>query len=281
MIFRCDLIILLGPLGLSLLIYRKMTLLEGTLCTIKYTLFFICLTVGVDSLFWKHIIYPELEVLYYNTVLNKSSNWGTSPFLWYFYSALPRACSFSLCYLFIGLMASLYNICVAPFTTLCIFVFLMIYFIATLWSASSIYNQKKKEQHPITDGIIHLFRFIQSLTMLDASLSMVVVPCLVFIFLYSFLPHKELRFIFPALPVINLCCALGMTKLFRNKSKNILPFLSTFVALCLSLFTTSIFLSASIDNYPGGKAMVALHISFFFIKYNKYLFFFNLSLSTI
>lgn len=136
--------------------------------------------------------------------------------------------------------------------------------IATLWSASSIDNQNKKHKQSFKDSIIHLFRFIQSLTMLDGSLSMVVVPCLVFIFLYSFLPHKELRFIFPTIPIINLCCALGMTKLFRNKSKNILPFLSTFVALCLSFFTTMIFLSASIDNYPGGKAMVALHISFFF-----------------
>lgn len=49
------------------------------------------LTLPLDSYFWlKFPLWPELSAFAYNILHGQSSNWGTSPFLFYFTSALPR-----------------------------------------------------------------------------------------------------------------------------------------------------------------------------------------------
>lgn len=112
------------------------------------------MSVLIDSYFWRYTLWPEGQVLWFNVVLNKSSEWGTSPYLWYLYSAIPRAILFSLVLI--------------PFSFL----------------------------YKIKETLTQLF-----------------IPVIGFILIYSFLPHKELRFIIYVFPVLNAMAAKGIVDL--------------------------------------------------------------------
>ncbi|XP_067683469.1 dol-P-Man:Man(7)GlcNAc(2)-PP-Dol alpha-1,6-mannosyltransferase-like [Haliotis asinina] len=200
-IFRAELAMFLGLILLADLVMGRMPLRRFFTTVIIAGPVLLALTVCVDSVMWQRWLWPEGEVLWYNTVLNKSSDWGVSPFLWYFYSALPRALSFSIVLIPVGL-----------------------YFTRQVWS--------------------------------------LLWPALTFVLLYSFLPHKELRFIIYVFPVLNVAIACALSRLWQNQSKSIQQSLLALGTSCLlfgNLCSTAGFLYISRQNYPGGLAMLVLH----------------------
>eukprot|EP00118_Oscarella_pearsei_P006516 m.29554 g.29554 ORF g.29554 m.29554 type:complete len:482 (+) comp31182_c0_seq8:27-1472(+) len=102
----------------------------------------------------------------------------------------------------------------------------------------------------------------------DTRARTLLLPALTFVFLYSFLPHKELRFIIYTIPVFNVVAAQGLVYLYNSfwsqwKKGNKLPCLcyAGCAAGCIlsSLLCSIFLLSASKFNYPGGVAFSRLH----------------------
>eukprot|EP00469_Lotharella_globosa_P007651 CAMPEP_0167771968 /NCGR_PEP_ID=MMETSP0111_2-20121227/580_1 /TAXON_ID=91324 /ORGANISM="Lotharella globosa, Strain CCCM811" /LENGTH=306 /DNA_ID=CAMNT_0007661395 /DNA_START=283 /DNA_END=1203 /DNA_ORIENTATION=- len=200
----------------------------------------------VDSYFWNQPgKWPEWEVFAYNvpTISKKSQSmkWGTQPLHWYFTSALPRALLCATLFVPIALLQA------APTLEL-------------------------------------IFRHITSpwtLFQISKRTVLLLVPPLAFIILYSFLPHKELRFIFPALPMLNAIATMPLTRYLApfldgpspKKSKETSRTSSswgggyveaTCAVLCLvaSALVTIVFAYASALNYPGGYALAKVHDHF-------------------
>ncbi|XP_073150158.1 dol-P-Man:Man(7)GlcNAc(2)-PP-Dol alpha-1,6-mannosyltransferase isoform X2 [Henckelia pumila] len=90
-VLRCDILLLVSPLGLELLLCRSISLRKALISCLITALACIGLTILIDSVFWRKLLWPELEVFWFNSILNRSSEWGTHSFHWYFTSALPRS----------------------------------------------------------------------------------------------------------------------------------------------------------------------------------------------
>lgn len=90
-IFRSETAILLATTSLHLLLTGRIQLpsliTTGFLCSVATIL----LSVPFDSYFWQQFpLWPELSAFYFNAVQGSSSDWGISPWHYYFTSALPR-----------------------------------------------------------------------------------------------------------------------------------------------------------------------------------------------
>jgi len=91
-------------------------------------------------------------------------------------------------------------------------------------------------------------------------------PALGFVVLYSFLGHKEARFMFPVLPLFNLAAAVGASRIHHTafppeaKDKKVsmisrVAFACSVLSLVGTLAGTGIYIVVSSKNYPGGEAL--------------------------
>lgn len=208
-VFRCDSILLSFPLLLWYIFFspeRSQWLSRFLLVFstgIQATIVCVALTFCVDSYFWQTLLWPEGVVFKFNVIENRSSEWGTSPWHWYFSSALPRA-----------LLGSIFFI---PF--------------AFTWRS-------------------------------NAFLKGILISSLLYVVLYSKLPHKELRFLFPVLPLLNVAAALGFSQIWSQRQQDALRRLITYSAvlgIVASLIFALGFLYVSSLNYPGGEALQTFH----------------------
>lgn len=103
--------------------------------------------------------------------------------------------------------------------------------------------------------------------MFDTTYLQFLLPAFGFVALYSGLGHKEVRFLYPALPLFNMCAAIGLCRLhdIRFPSKEKVPstvakvlYLVAILALIVSFIASVAFVAISRYNYPGGDALQIL-----------------------
>jgi len=184
-VFRCDMLVFLAPYVLQLLVCREVTFKQTAACGLLTGAMSLLLTVAIDSYFWRQWVWPEGVVLFFNTVQNKSSEWGTMPFHWYFSNALLKIFNVSLLWVACGLLGVSFP-------------------------------SKSLAEDASTVTVWGRLNFIGSdmfLRGLDYRSLYYAMPALHFITLYSLLPHKELRFILPAVPLLTMTGAVGLDRM--------------------------------------------------------------------
>ncbi|KAF3038492.1 dolichyl-P-Man:Man(7)GlcNAc(2)-PP-dolichol alpha-1,6-mannosyltransferase [Didymella heteroderae] len=88
------------------------------------------------------------------------------------------------------------------------------------------------------------------------------ISLLTFVALYSFLPHKEWRFIIYVIPGLTAIASAGASWIWTRRSKSaiyLLLSLTLVLSVLASFAASTALLALSSLNYPGGAAMQALH----------------------
>lgn len=107
-IFRSEIALLLATNALWLLITPQISLHRLVPPFVVSFVLSVTISVLVDSYFWQKWLWPELWGFYYNVVQGSSSNWGTSPWYYYFLSAIPRLLMLALPCMFVALWSPAY-----------------------------------------------------------------------------------------------------------------------------------------------------------------------------
>eukprot|EP00211_Chloroparvula_japonica_P001701 CAMPEP_0119159138 /NCGR_PEP_ID=MMETSP1310-20130426/53612_1 /TAXON_ID=464262 /ORGANISM="Genus nov. species nov., Strain RCC2339" /LENGTH=596 /DNA_ID=CAMNT_0007151767 /DNA_START=65 /DNA_END=1855 /DNA_ORIENTATION=+ len=221
-IFRAEMVLILGPMVLLDLVLRRAPFWSTATIGVSSAVVAVGISVIVDSAFWSRWLWPEGEVFWFNTVDNRSHEWGVSPWHWYLTSAMPKATTAAFP---VAVLSLLYVSCVA---------------------LASLLGIRTGGQR----GDASFARRVLQYT----------APFIIFVALYSILPHKELRFIFYAIPFVNLLAACLLERLLRSNSSLLNALYALFcVGIACSILISGLSLSASYYNYPGGHALQALH----------------------
>ena len=96
----------------------------------------------------------------------------------------------------------------------------------------------------------------------DRRMAPVLAVALGFVLLYSGLGHKEVRFLFPVLPLWNLAAAAVVQRLWVGQRKSAarrLLLVAAGAALAAGAGLTALSAAARRHNYPGGTALRQLH----------------------
>ncbi|CAG8523714.1 2292_t:CDS:2, partial [Cetraspora pellucida] len=86
------------------------------------------------------------------------------------------------------------------------------------------------------------------------------IPILAFLVGFSFLGHKEWRFIIYVVPILNLCAAIGWVTIKQKYPRLIFinRLISALVVIGFSISTVMVIVSS--HNYPGGVALQKIHV---------------------
>jgi len=109
------------------------------------------------------------------------------------------------------------------------------------------------------------------------------IPLLGFVALYSFLPHKEWRFILYVVPGFTAVAAAGASWIWSRRGKSAVYSVLSLVlvgSILLSFATSAALLGISSLNYPGGEALRVLHSLDHTPKQHSEVYFDNLACQT-
>ncbi|RKP17299.1 hypothetical protein ROZALSC1DRAFT_24344, partial [Rozella allomycis CSF55] len=107
-VVRFDMVLIAIPLGFMMFVQtRQKKRLVGL--AILYSILFIGCSVMVDSFYWRQFSWAEFDGIMFNIVKNKSSDYGTEPYYWYWLTAIPKVLHVSMIPFVIGLFESLYS----------------------------------------------------------------------------------------------------------------------------------------------------------------------------